>query len=203
MVAAGFGLLFLAIAPVCALADDTQASTSPLGGIPDQASLSPGAMLVRVALGLGMVLGILAAVLFLYRKATRGGPGPRRDAGIRVVTQRSLGQRVSLAVVQVAGETLLLGITPQQINALARINAPAGSGKAPQPEVAGPRPAEAAQAPKEFPGSEGPRATRDRDAVNALLGSPHQPASGFEDVLAGEVRRVREGLWTSLRRLDG
>ncbi len=184
MIAAGFGLLFLAIAPVCALADGAQASASPLGGIPDQASLSPGGMLIRVALGLGMVLGILAAVLFLYRKATRGGPGLRRDAGIRVLTQRSLGQRVSLAVVQVAGETLLLGITPQQINALARINAPAGSGKAPQPEVAA------------------PHATRDRDTVNALLGSPHPPASGFEDVLAGEVRRVREGLWTSLRRLD-
>ncbi len=85
------------------------------------AVISPGAMLIRVALGLAVVMGILGSVLFLYRKATRGRPRLGRQQGIDVLTQRSLGQRTHLTVVRVAGETLLLGVTPQQVNMLARI----------------------------------------------------------------------------------
>ncbi len=106
------------------------AASAPAGGAPGAGALgaaapavtlSTGGMLLRVTLGLALVLGLLGGVLVLYRKATRGRPSLRGDATIEIVSQRSLGQRTTLAVVRVAGEVLLLGITQQQINTLAHL----------------------------------------------------------------------------------
>jgi flagellar protein FliO/FliZ len=85
-------------------------------------AVSTGAMALRVVLALALVLGIFAAVLYLYRRATRAGAAPRRQQRIEILAQRSLGTRTSLALVQVGGETLLIGVTPQQITALGPVS---------------------------------------------------------------------------------
>ncbi|MCK4412074.1 MAG: flagellar biosynthetic protein FliO [Candidatus Eisenbacteria sp.] len=88
-------------------------------------TLSAGAMLLRVVLALGLVFGLLAAVLYLYRRASRRGTASARRSRIEIIAQRSLGSRTSLALVEVAGEALLIGITPQQISALRTLGVPA------------------------------------------------------------------------------
>ncbi|MCK4304571.1 MAG: FliO/MopB family protein [Candidatus Eisenbacteria sp.] len=165
-------------------------------------TLSAGGMLLRVGLGLVLVMGILVFVLFLYKRATRAGMGPRRDAAIQVLSRCSLGQRTSLAVVCVAGETLLLGVTQHEVRALTRLaphppnqRQPALQAKAdlsmnaPRPEAAG-----------------GERVTGRQDSavVAELIGELPSADSeqGFERTLESEVKRVRQGLWASIKRLD-
>lgn len=143
--------------------------------LPAGATISARDMIIRVLLGLGLILGILAAVLFLYRKATHGTAGLRRHAAIEVLTQRSLGNRTGLSVVRVAGETLLLGVTQHRVTLLSDLTARAAQASAP--------PADAA-------------------AVDALLNEVTDAPQQFEQTLAGEVNRVRKGLWTSLRKLE-
>ena len=116
---------------------ELEALLSGSGGItPDEGTLeeafhfSAGGMLARVGLGLGLVFCILGSVLFLYKKATRGSLGHGPKHGIEVVTQRGVGQKSSLAVVRVAGETLLLGITPTQINLLTALAGPSPAASA-------------------------------------------------------------------------
>jgi len=151
------------------LADDAQTPSF----IPQTSPVSASGMLTRVGLGLVLVLGILGGVLFLYKKATRGSLRGGSRTGIELVTQRSLGQRSSLAVVRVGDETMLLGITANQINMLSHLG-----DKAPEPEPA----KESLEEP--------------------VIEPPAQDENPFEATLAGEVRRVRENLVTSLRRLD-
>jgi len=145
-----------------ALADGQEAgwAAGPVQSAP--AVPSTGAMLVRVVLALALVLGLLWAVLFLYRKASRGGSASARAPEIEVLAQRSLGPRTSLAMVRVAGESLLIGITPQQVTALGRLEGGA-SGGAMDPALA---PASSAAAP-----------------------APEAPVR-FETALQGEIGRV-------------
>jgi len=149
----------------------TEVLAPAAGGASPAVTLSAGGMLLRVALGLALVLGLLGGVLVLYRKATCGRPGLRGDAAIEVVSQRSLGQRTSLAVVRVGGEVLLVGITQQQVNTLAHLGGLAQEARAPAAQLAS--------------------------------ATPSQPrASEFQTALEGEVQRVKEGLWASVRRLE-
>jgi flagellar biosynthetic protein FliO len=177
---------------------------SATAGAPPMATLSAGGMLLRVGLGLALVLGLLGGVLMLYRKATRGRPGLRGDATIEIVSQRSLGQRTTLAVVRVAGEMLLLGITQQQINTLAHLGALAQEARAgaPAPEGAAassPRHAVVASRP---PGAaSSPQDAADVEALIAAAQSAPQPGD-FQSALEGEVQRVKQGLWASVRRLE-
>jgi len=147
--------------------------------MPPAVTLSAGGMLLRVGLGLALVLGLLGGVLMLYRKATRGRPGLRGDATIEIVSQRSLGQRTNLAVVRVAGEVLLLGITQQQINTLAHLSGLAQEAWAPGREQAG--------APA---------------TPTLTAASPQRNPGDFQSALEGEVQRVKQGLWASMRRLE-
>jgi len=106
-----------------------------------------------------------------------------------VLTQRGLGQKTHLAVVQVGGETLLLGVTPHQISTLSKL-----------------APAPAAIAGDSFRGGEKqipldesmPNPPLERDELY-LKADQEQ---GFERTLAKEVKRVRNSLWTSLKRLE-
>lgn len=189
------------VAPGGALAPQAPCEAFPSPG----AMISTGGMLLRVAIGMALVMGILGAVLFLYRKATRGRPGPGSETAIRLLSQRSLGSRTTLSVVQVSGETLLLGITPQQVNTLARIASSPVQGPSAPAGIRGASPAASLPGEPESFGA-GPggadAAGEDAAAVAALLRNAPDTGGGFEQALAGEVRRVRENLWSSLKRLE-
>jgi len=136
-------------------------------------TLSTGAMLLRVGLALGLVFAILAAVLFLYRRASQARRGGPRPAAIELLAQRSLGPRTSLALVRVESTSLLIGVTPQQITALGQLPAPAVAATEADGAVAA---SDAAPPPSPRP-------------VRAATHAPDEEA--FADYLHSELGRLR------------
>jgi flagellar protein FliO/FliZ len=65
------------------------------------------------------VIAIAAAGLILFsRWYSRRNNGIKDNSKIRILTQHFLGPRKSLAIVRVAGETILIGVTDQNISML-------------------------------------------------------------------------------------
>ena len=87
-------------------------------------AVGAGGMLQAV-LGMACVLGLILACAWLARRF-----GLQRLGGghiVKVVSSTSVGQRERVVVVEVAGQWLVLGVTPQHINALHTLPAQAGT----------------------------------------------------------------------------
>lgn len=70
----------------------------------------------RMMIGIG-VSGILLLGLTLFmKKYWRQNGVPNKHTNIRILTQHHLGPKKSLAIIRVAGESMLIGITDQNIN---------------------------------------------------------------------------------------
>jgi flagellar protein FliO/FliZ len=129
-----------------------------------------GLLIVKLALSLGLVVGL---ILVLQKAARKWGHALGAGGGseaIRLLSQRSVGPRLSLAVVEVRGRTLLVGISPQGIQAVADLDVSSS-------REAGPRvqdQLEPGPAPAASLGSAFPRTGRD-------LG-PAVPATGATTV---------------------
>lgn len=95
---------------------------SPSLGLPDALEGGLGHTLVQMG---GAVVLVVALILVLQKVANRYrlGGGKGRDAGIEIVSQRALGNRLSLLVVETHGHTLLLGTSPQGVTSLADLGA--------------------------------------------------------------------------------
>lgn len=81
-------------------------------------------LLIKAALTLVFVLGMMGAALFAVRRFTRRsgrGGGARPSSPIKVLSTFFLGQKKNLAIVEVAGEVLVLGITPNSITCLTKV----------------------------------------------------------------------------------
>jgi flagellar protein FliO/FliZ len=63
-----------------------------------------------------MVLLMIGGLAFTTRKYFQKAGVPNKHTNIRVVTQHSLGAKKNLAIVSVAGEYILLGVTDHNIN---------------------------------------------------------------------------------------
>jgi len=84
--------------------DEKKSSTNPIA---------------RLLITLGVLAVVLGATLFgVKRYAASRNLGPRSSTKIRVLTQHPLGPKKSLAIIQVAGESILVGITDQNISML-------------------------------------------------------------------------------------
>jgi flagellar protein FliO/FliZ len=68
-----------------------------------------------------VVLALLIALLWLMRRLYHGG-GSRQPGLIRIRSSAYLAPKERIVLVDVMGEKLLLGVTPQQINLLARVS---------------------------------------------------------------------------------
>lgn len=78
-----------------------------------------GSPMARMLITLGVLAVLLGATLFgVKRYAASRNIGPRSSTKIRVLTQHPLGPKKSLAIIQVAGESILVGITDQNISML-------------------------------------------------------------------------------------
>lgn len=78
-----------------------------------------GAGLERLVITLMVVCAFLGAVLFgLKRWAARRSKNTVSPTKIQILTQHHLGPKKSLAIIQVAGEAILIGITDQNISML-------------------------------------------------------------------------------------
>ena len=102
-----------------------------------------------LALKLALALAAVVGVILLLQWASRrwgGALGVGRGAEkIRIVGQRTLGPRISLALVEVMDRTFLLGVSPQGIRHLADL----GPSALPAEPAAAPAPAEIAPQPRE------------------------------------------------------
>lgn len=81
-------------------------------------------LLVKSILTLMFVLGLLGAALWALKRHMRksGGPAAKgQPATVRVITTAFMGPKRNIAVVEVAGEVLVLGLTPQSITFLTKV----------------------------------------------------------------------------------
>lgn len=81
-------------------------------------------LLVKSILTLLFVLGLMGAALYalkLYMRKSGTAPVKGVKAPVRVITTAFLGPKRNIAVVEVAGEVLVLGLTPQSITFLTKV----------------------------------------------------------------------------------
>lgn len=85
-------------------------------------------LLIKAVLTLGFILAILGASLYALKHFMKGGgmkAGKRGGAApVKVISNSFLGQKKNLAIVDIAGEILVLGITPTSITCLAKVEKP-------------------------------------------------------------------------------
>jgi flagellar protein FliO/FliZ len=84
------------------------------------------ALLVRVVVSLGVVLGVMWAAAAVLRRsgvagtAASGRRGPRRP--VEVVTRHGLSRGASVTVIRLGGRALVLGVTDQHVTLLTEID---------------------------------------------------------------------------------
>jgi len=88
-------------------------------------------LFVKAVLTLGFVLCLLLVAVYairFYMNRTGGrtnGTNPKGTALVRVLHTSGLGSKKNLAIVDVAGEVLVLGLTQSSINMLTKVEDPA------------------------------------------------------------------------------
>lgn len=98
-------------------------------------------LLIKAIVTLVFILGLMGVALLVLRRFMGGAPkGGRRNGGnpVKVVSTTFLGQKRNLAVVDVAGDLIVVGMTPQSVSYITRVENPeaveeirrSGSGKA-------------------------------------------------------------------------
>jgi flagellar protein FliO/FliZ len=76
-------------------------------------------LLLRVALSLGVVLGLLTFVARAARKRGIGNAPGRTTARVEVVARQGLGRNSSVVIVRAAERALVLGVTETTVSLLA------------------------------------------------------------------------------------
>ncbi len=74
--------------------------------------------LPRILISLAVVFSLLGGAIFALKNWTKTRSVQNGGVKIRILTQHHLGPKKSLAIVQVAGESILIGITDQNISML-------------------------------------------------------------------------------------
>lgn len=113
--------LALGLVALPALAQEAPGSVLPGGSFGAAAARSFGA--------LALVLACVVALSYVGRRLLRRASGVAggRQA-IEIVASRSLGGRCSLTLVEVGGERILVGSTPQSLNLICKVGADDGGG---------------------------------------------------------------------------
>lgn len=108
------------VAPVTGASSDTRPESEIPVFIPaSDVKKAAGAGLEKLVITLFVVCALLGAALFgLKRWAARRGKNIASPTKIQILTQHHLGPKKSLAIIQVAGEAILIGITDQNISML-------------------------------------------------------------------------------------
>ncbi len=74
--------------------------------------------ILRLVVSLAVVIGLLLATMRVARRSMRSRPGSL----VRVVQRQSLSRTSGLAVVEVAGRTLVLGTTEHQVSLIVELD---------------------------------------------------------------------------------
>ena len=81
-----------------------------------------GNQLHRIMITLGVLATVLGGLTYGLRRYANRGTGPKSNTKIRVITQHALGPKKSLMIVQVAGESILLGVTDHNISMIKQLS---------------------------------------------------------------------------------
>lgn len=84
---------------------------------------SDGPGIVRTLLALLVVLGLMAACLWLVRRGGWQGGFRKGPRPVQIETAVGLGDRRQLVIVAVEGRRLLLGVTPMQVSLVTELGA--------------------------------------------------------------------------------
>ena len=82
---------------------------------------------IRGLLAVLLVMVVMAAAAWVFRRGVPRWPGARQSSPVQVETAVSLGDRRSLVVVSVEGQRLLLGVTPNQVTLVTGLRDTPGS----------------------------------------------------------------------------
>jgi len=81
-------------------------------------------MLLRSVLALGIVIALMVGLMYAFRIISGKRGTVAGQAPINVISRAFMGQKSSIAIVDVAGEVLVLGISANAINLLSRLEDP-------------------------------------------------------------------------------
>ncbi len=102
-----------------ALRSETQAPSGPL-----TRPINTGMLVVRLALALVFVIGLMLVVAYLVRKVMPDGMVKGRQRLIKVIETGFLAPKVAVYVVDVAGDILVVGSAPGSVALLDKIEDP-------------------------------------------------------------------------------
>ncbi|WON86052.1 MULTISPECIES: flagellar biosynthetic protein FliO [Chromobacterium] len=112
------GAFYLAASGLAAAATAT-AAPSPA------AAPSPFMSLLQVLFGLAVVLGAIVGMAWLFKRLSGGMLGASNR--LKVVSGTLVGPKERVVIVELEGEWLVLGVTPQQVNLLSKLPRPEGA----------------------------------------------------------------------------
>ncbi len=81
-------------------------------------------MLLRSVLALGFVVALMVGAMYAFRVLSGRRGYSSASLPIRVIARAFMGQKSSIAIVDVAGEVLVLGISANAVNLLTRLDDP-------------------------------------------------------------------------------
>lgn len=82
-------------------------------------------LFIKAIVTLAVVLGVMALVLYALKRFLNLAPGANGGSNpVKVLSTSFLGPKRNLAIVEVAGEVLVLGITPASITCLTKVEDP-------------------------------------------------------------------------------
>jgi flagellar protein FliO/FliZ len=106
-------------------------NVTPMTDVQEEGASFP---LLRTFGGTGLVLCLIIGIYFAARKfAPRYFSKEAAERNMKVIETLPMGDRRSLSLVEVGGNRLLVGITPQQINLL--VSLPEGSSSVSEPDT--------------------------------------------------------------------
>jgi flagellar biosynthetic protein FliO len=82
---------------------------------------------VKTIAMLFLVLGLLVCVLYFMKRFLFKGQDPKGNVFIKVVSSLHLSPKEKIQVIEVSGETIVLGITPGNISFLTKVGPAKGS----------------------------------------------------------------------------
>lgn len=92
---------------------------------PPPVAPSPFMSLLQVLFGLAVVLGAIVGLAWLFKRVSGGMLGA--SSRLRVVSGTMVGPKERVVIVELEGEWLVLGVTPQQVNLLSKLPRPEGA----------------------------------------------------------------------------
>ena len=95
-----------------------------------ESAMDVGLQLVKVAVSLAIVIGVLMICMYGLKRLGRWSKKPEANAWIQVMARHSVGLKHQLVVVKVQEQFFLLGVSPRGMHFLSPIQGTAGAAPA-------------------------------------------------------------------------